>query len=98
MALIQRGIMWPVQRSENRELACGSVTISGDAGFIGGLVTNVSKSGLCAYVQEEFTAGENVSVYSQSFDTRGPRVASVRWCIRFVDDLYKVGLLFPKGQ
>lgn len=90
--------MWPVKRSEPRMSASGSVTISGEAGFVGGLVANVSKVGLCAYVQDEFTPGEEVSVYSRNFDTRGPRVASVRWCTRFIDDLYKVGLLFPEGQ
>ena len=90
--------MWSVQRKEDRTPARGSVTISNDIGFAGGLVNNMSSSGICAYVQEDFPEGAVVSVYSRNFSTKGPRVASVRWCSRLTDDLYKIGLFFNNPE
>ena len=90
--------MWSVERKEDRSPARGSVMISNDSGFVSGLVANISGSGLCAYVQEAFDDGAVVSVYSKSFSTKGPRVASVRWCSRLTDDLYKVGLFFDSAD
>jgi len=85
---------WSVQRKEERRPAKGSVMISNDRGFVSGLVANMSSSGLCAYVQDMFDDGTLVSVYSNNFSSKGPRVASVRWCSRLTDDLYRVGLFF----
>jgi hypothetical protein len=85
---------WSVQRKEDRTPARGSVMISNDTGFASGLITNISSSGLCAYVQETFDSGETVSVYSKNFTTKGPRVAHIKWCNKLTDDLFKVGLFF----
>jgi len=85
---------WAVQRKEDRTPARGSVMISNDSGFVSGLVTNMSSSGLCAYVQETLCDGDEVSVYSKNFNTKGPRVARVKWCSKLTEDLYKVGLYF----
>lgn len=85
---------WAVHRKEERTPSKGSVMISSDTGFVNGLVTNISSSGLCAYVQEIFDNGSVVSVYSKNFSSKGPRVASIRWCTRITDDLYRIGLYF----
>lgn len=85
---------WSIQRKEDRTPARGSVMISNDTGFVSGLVTNISSSGLCAYVQEILGSGEEVSVYSKNFVSKGPRVAHVKWCSKLTEDLFKVGLYF----
>jgi hypothetical protein len=68
--------------------------LSNDRGFVSGLIANISGSGLCAYVQEIFSNGTEVSVYSKAFVSKGPRVAHVKWCSKLTDDLFKVGLFF----
>lgn len=83
-----------VQRKEDRLAASGAVMLANDSSFISGLVSNMSSTGLCAYVQGHFVEGEDVSVYSSSFNTRGPRQGAVRWCEQLSDDLYVVGLRF----
>lgn len=86
--------VWSVERKESRTPARGSVMISNESGFVGGLITNMSSSGLCAYVQETLKSGDEVSVYSKCFNSKGPRVAHVKWCSKLTEDLFKVGLFF----
>ena len=90
--------MYSVERKENRVPAKGAVMLSNDVGFVGGLMVNISNSGLCAYVQDLFDMDAEISVFSSSFSSKGPRVAKVVWCSHISDDLYKIGLAFSRSD
>ncbi len=53
---------------------------------------NISESGLCLYTPKSVSVGQNVILKTS---LKSPYVkANVRWVKKYLEDLYKVGLLF----
>lgn len=57
------------------------------------LSTNISEGGMGIFAPEPLEPGQPLTLYSQNLSSR-PRGASVRWCVRHSDTLYKIGLCF----
>lgn len=58
-----------------------------------GLAFDISNSGACIYSQQSFAEGDYVKIFCSNFgDT--PIKATVRWCKKMDDRLFKVGLSF----
>jgi hypothetical protein len=60
-----------------------------------GLAFDISSSGACIYTHQEFNEGDSIKVFSQKFGDR-PIKATVRWCRKVDDALFKVGLAFNR--
>lgn len=89
-------------RNESRRKTTGGVLYSymgGEmpSGAFAGLLSNISATGACIYTQEAIEEGGVISIYGKALDFREPKKASVMWCNRIYDDLYMVGLLFPRN-
>ena len=58
-----------------------------------GLAFDLSDSGACIYAQQEYAEGDVIKIFCKDFgDT--PAKASVCWCRKLDERLFKVGLKF----
>jgi hypothetical protein len=62
-----------------------------------GLAFDISSSGACIYTHQEFKEKDSIKVFSQKFGDR-PIKATVRWCRKVDDALFKVGLSFNQEE
>jgi hypothetical protein len=58
-----------------------------------GLTTNLSSGGVGFLTDQEFTEGQNLTVFNDKISS-DPICAEVRWCARHSKDLFKIGLAF----
>lgn len=58
-----------------------------------GLTTNLSRRGLGFYTYLPFCKGQALTVLGRNISKR-PIPATVRWCFKISDHIFKVGLMF----
>lgn len=58
-----------------------------------GISTNISESGIGFLTNEPIDAGQNINVFNPRISDN-PRSASIRWCVKLSDSLFKVGACF----
>jgi len=58
-----------------------------------GLAFDFSDNGACIYTQQHLSQSDTIKVLSDKFGD-SPRKATVRWCKKLDENLFKVGLSF----